>query len=683
MAINIAYLGLAIDTPLVTPAALNYRPQTWPPQRDFPIVIDADGKVVSRYGDPLWVISLWAKKPLSLNFGDGPLQKNSPRITSANADLLRQIAAWWLYGPKAVQNALTLKTRFNSVRALFILCSNEGITASELMRFPVIADKIPSVFAPSSADSALTLLHALYEQRDQLGFTLLDREGLTRLEAALPEHETRQTPYIPPRIWTYQVNRLRAFLDDFHAHRERIEACYRFCLDAYAKNYGSLGNAFVGKMTSSRNPFCTQTTSTGAITGAKFHGPFSQTAQHFGIGELLQKWCHGPGGPQADLIIRDLVLYMSMVSYVGIAYLLNFSLMRIQESWSLRTDCLEIENDERFGPIYILHGETTKTTDDDNARWPTSPSVKVAVDAMTCVTRLRMISAEANPNVPATAEDISNPHLVVRAYEPWAGGIDVDQTSSIRVRPLRYGTWINKSSNLFDPEELRITEADLQIARLANPTLDSETFAVGKIWPLAWHQLRRTGAVNMQASGLVSDASLQYQLKHATRAMSLYYGHGYSRVRLNEEARNTYIRTMYEVLGKEVTRLFSDRFVSPHGEKRKTEILKLVDPNDSKKLTDLAKSGKVSYRETLLGCCTNPVPCSFGGIDNVAACGGGYEKAPCASILYDREKAPAIRQLGRVIASRLVEAQEGSPYRESLEAQQRTVEKVLHVIKSQ
>lgn len=670
MLVSVAHFGLAIDAAQVTPAAENYRPKTWPPQRDFPIVIDAEGKIVSRYGDSIWNLSLWAKRPLTLNFGDGPQIKGQASITPANADLLRQITAWWLYGQRAVQNALTLKTRFCSVRALFTLCSTEGITASELIRFPAIADKLSNVIAPSVADNTLTLLHALYEQREQLGFTLLDRVSLSRLEAAIPEHEARQTPYIPPRIWTYQVNRLRAFLDDFNEHREEIEACFRFCLDAYAKNYGSLENACVRKI-SSRNPFTT-------ITMADYHGSFSQTTQRFGIAGLLQRWCLEPATPQADL--RNFTGYMSMVGYVGTAYLLNFSLMRIQEAWSLRTDCLEIENDERFGPIYILHAETTKTTDDDDARWPTSHSAKVAVDAMAFVSRLRMACAEANPNVPTTAQDISNPYLAVRAYEPWAS--TKNRTSSIRASCKDYGEWDRKYPNLFDLDELRITETDLQLARLINPDLDGEIFAVGNIWPLAWHQLRRTGAVNMQASGLVSDASLQYLLKHATRAMSLYYGQGYSRVRLNETARVTYVRTMYEVLGKDVACLFSDRFVSPHGEKRKDEILRLVDPKDNKKLMALAKSGKVSYRETLLGCCTNPVPCTFGGIDNVAACGGD-KTHPCANILYDREKAPAIRQLGCVIASRLVDAQVGSPYRESLEAQQRTVENVLHVIESQ
>lgn len=678
MSVNLAHLGLVIDSSLVTLTAQNFRPQTWPPHHDFPIVIDAEGNVVSRYGDPVWDISLWAKKPVVLNFGDGALIKNSPRISPANADLLRQITAWWLYGPQAVQSPLTLKNKFNTLRALFVLCSKEKITASELMRFPVVADKLPKALIPSVADSALVLLHTLYEQREQLGFTLLDREGLSRLDAALPEHETRQTPYIPPRIWIYQVSRLRAFLDDFHAHRDGIEACYHFCLDAYAKNYGSLGKACSAKKISSRNPFITSTTATGAITGAEYHGPFSQIAQRFGIDELLRRWCQRTYESQSDTQIRDLSAYLSMVGNVGNAYLLNFSLMRIQEGWSLRTDCLEIENDERFGQIYILHAETTKTTADDDARWPTSPSARVAVDAMACVARLRMICAEANPDVHITTADIHNPYLVVRVYEPWASGSE--NMSSIRKSPKAYGEWFKKYSNLFDLKELRITEADLQIARLVEPTLDGEKFAVGNIWPLAWHQLRRTGAVNMQASGFVSDASIQYQLKHATRAMQLYYGQGYSRVRLNETARVTYIRTMYEVLGKEVARLFSDRFVSPHGEKRKSEILKLVDPNDSKRLTELAKSGKVSYRETLLGGCTSPEPCTKGCVENVALCGGSEETTACPSILYDREKVPALRQLSSVIASRLADAPKDSPLRVSLEAQQRTVEYVLNVL---
>ncbi|MCY1311006.1 hypothetical protein D9M70_612570 [compost metagenome] len=64
----------------------------------------------------------------------------------------------------------------------------------------------------------------------------------------------------------------------------------------------------------------------------------------------------------------------------------------------------------------------------------------------------------------------------------------------------------------------------------------------------------------------------------------------------------------------------------------------------------------------------------------MARCGGGDGQAQCAEALFDREKEPAIRQLGRVIDSRLADAPEGSPYRQSLEAQQRAIQNALYVL---
>lgn len=683
MSINAA-LRLDIDSPLIRTDAENFTPPSWPPPREFPVVIDRDGNVVSRYGDSSWHLWPWAKKPISLSFGDGPQRAGSGSISPPNADLLRQVAAWWLYGPQAVRTAGALRSRFVPFRALFVLCSQEGVLASDLARFPAVADRLPKTIPASQAEGALQLLHRLYEQRDQLGFTLLDRAGLSRFEAALPEHETRQTPYMPPRIWTYQVNRLREFLDDFRAHKDSIEECFRFCLDAYAKNAGSLAEVCQFGIDSGRRPFCPPKQVSGARTGAKFYGPFSEIAQRFSIEELLRRWLLQPGESMdgQGRGVRMLSSYLNLSQYASLAYILNFSMMRVEEGWSLRANCLEVENDDRFGPIYLIQGPTTKTVKDGDARWVTSPSAQVAVDVMTSVARLRMVPADANPLVPTTPEDLENPYLASRSYEPWARRHAVDQPLDVRPQVLHYMQVNQDWPNLFDDDELRITETDLQMARMVTPTLDAEDFAVGKIWPLAWHQLRRTGAVNMQASGFVSDASVQYQLKHASRAMSLYYGQGYSRARLSVRAQNEYVRTMYEILGKEIARLFSDRFVSPHGAQRKTTILRLVDPADGAKLTAAAKVGSVSWRETLLGGCTKSGPCEFGGVDNVVRCGGGDGQAPCIDALFDREKAPSLQQLGRVIALRLIDAPVDSPYRDSLEAQKRAVENALDVIAS-
>lgn len=556
---NTAQFGLVIESPLTTPEAVNYRPTSWPPSRDWPVMIDADGKIISRYGDSIWRLDPWSKVAECLNFGDGRVTRTNP-IDSTNADLLRQVTAWMIWAPMGVRKPGTLVRKFKILRPIFVLCSQNGIIASDLMSFPKVAEQIHTVVAPSSANYVLTLLHDFYERRESLGFVLLDRIGLKRLAAYLPNQEMRQTAYIPPRIWIYQVNRLRECLDDFLLHRTKIEACYKFCLDAYATNHGTLRKELSSSSKASRNPFSSTTKkySKGAVS---YLGSFKQTAIQFGIFELLSRWIDSVDKENEHITVRSLSNYFYLVSRVGLAYILNFSLMRIDEGMNLKSDCIVNEHDPSFGDMCVLHGATSKTTDDDDAHWPTSPSVKVAVEAMTCIVRMQTLSAKNYPKIRINDDEIQNPLLIQRCLDPWMA-VNSNYIH-LRLRKAEYGIEVVKRfSKLFEMEQLRITIADFEIAKLLTPTLNFEKFAVGKVWTLSWHQLRRTGAVNMQASGLISDSSLQYLLKHATRAMSLYYGQGYSRLRLNDVSRTLYVRTMYEVLGKEFAQLLSNRFIS-------------------------------------------------------------------------------------------------------------------------
>ena len=522
-------------------------------------------------------------------------------------------------------------------------------------------------------------MHDLWHHREALGFVLFDDSGLRRLAAALPDHEARQTPYIPPRIWLYQVARLRECLDDFLAHKEKIEACFQFSLDAYAKNAGSMERAFK-TLPQNWKPFDSLNTDlTGTTTGRQFHGPFRRTAERFGIDHILDKWCN----TDAKLSIRAFTSYLTLIGCVGTAYLLNFSLMRIDEGAQLRSNCLLTERDDLGEDIYLLRGVSAKMLEEDDARWITSPSSTVAIAAMHCAARLRMTAATGNPAIhrKLTREDIDNPLLLCWATEPWARRDKF--TFSTRKKPRCYSDVISWYPKLFDAEKIRITPEDLQIARLINPDLEEAKFVVGEPWPLRWHQLRRTGAVNMRASGVVSDASLQYQLKHATRAMSLYYGQNYYRlnVRLNETARGEYIRTMYEMVALEFSLLASDRFVSPHGRVRKTQVLTPIADGDHKGLIAAGRAGKIGYRETWLGGCTKPgAACPLGGISNISGCMGGNDEKPCDDVLLDRKKRPQIEKLSMVIANRLIDAPEGSPMHQSLRAQQRSIENTLHAL---
>lgn len=664
--------GLSIESPLAVPDAPNYRPLSWPPAPDWPVVIDAKGKVVSRWGDPIWRLDPWAGKPLTLNFGDGSVKKNAAPISSENARLLREITGWWLYGPYGARGYRSLKTRFDQMRRMFVLCEEEGILASELSRFPRVCDRLPEFLSTSRQTEFLSLLHELYESRNVLGFTLLDSKALVRLQAAFPAHQTSQTPYIPPRIWRYQVMRLRECLDDFHTHQAQVEECFRFCVDAYAHNWDGALQPKKRKV----NPFTWPSDgSNGTRTGRRFYGPFIDTARRFGIADLLERWVGGNG---KEMRVQTLTSYLMLVSRAGLGYILNFSLMRVEEAWNLRADCLQVEHDPNFGDIYLLRGQTTKTLSDDDALWVTSPSVEVAVDAMRIIAAFRMEVASNHID----EYDPARRFLIGYSLEPWGAKVS-KKNLSLRPAIPSYQNFLQNFSKLFDQEQLLITPQDLELARLATPTLPNE-FAVGATWPLAWHQLRRTGAVNMQASGLVSDASLQYQLKHVTRAMSLYYGQNHSQTRLEEKAQTLYVRTMYETLGRELQQLTSDRFSSPHGEKRKAEIVRLVSPHEVKKMIGLAKKGAVACRQILLGVCTSREPCPYGGIDNIAHCGGGESKdggKPCADVLYDPSRLGIVESLEQVLEERLTTAQEGSPLMASLKAQKRSAENYRHVIR--
>ncbi|MGA4456230.1 hypothetical protein [Pseudomonas fortuita] len=664
MQFNAQHFALGIDADFVGPESENFRPKTWPPAPDFPVVIDHTGKIISQYSDQIWDLSPWAGRRLIMNFGI--ISRINTNTSAACAEMARLICAWWLWGPRAVNTPGTLSHRFVQMMPLFKLCATNDVEVSGLYRHPAVVDELPMAFSPSHAEGALVLLHILYEYRHAFGHTILDQEGLRRLSNSISRHERSQTAYIPPRIWLYQVNRLKEFLDDYLACAERIADCYKECISLYEKRFGSLDALYSkqGKRDTEEYGF------------SRNFGSFSSYAIKHAVLETILKWTRGEGSTKDKLTIASLSNYMTLASRVGIAYLLNFSLMRIDEAWKLRVGCLEVENDPQFGPIFTLGGITTKTINDADARWVTSPSTQSAVTVLAHVARLKMSTASKRSSLLIPQDQVEKPWHHLRQYEPWMRTNSKGDDFNTRPTYPSYISILKTNPALFDIKELTITESDLEYARLLTPSLD-DSFRVGKVWPLAWHQLRRTGAVNMQASGLVSDPSVQYQLKHATRSMSLYYGRGYSRVNLDPIAYATYIKTMYEVLSKEIIRLMTPRFVSPYGEARKQKMLNIVSSSDAKKLNISAKKGLVSWRETLAGGCVKRGHCSLGGVDTLIHCGGGHGKGACTDALFDRERLPELIELQALIEDRMDVAPPQSPYHESLSLQHKSVSNIL------
>lgn len=637
MTINLSHLGLGIQVPNVGPQSRSFRPPSWPPPRDWVCIEDKDGNPVSRYGDHVWDFTPWARKTQTFAFGDGPKTRpNSLAIDPANADILRQLVTWRGWGPRSGQAAHSLIMTAIELRKVIAICSANNILASDLSRYPAVIEKVAQAVAPSRYRRLIAELERLRDARDFLGFELLDQSGIQRLKALQPEvSDPEQTEYIPPRIWTYFVTRVAECRNDYLAHQGKIEECFAFCVNAYEKN--GVNELRRKSRQSYRIPFQTPRSNTGKRSGITYYGPFAETAERFGIKDVIERWS---GEITRKRGITGITTYLNLVQYASLIDITAFTLMRKEEAGSIRYNCLHWEDDPVYGSIPMIEAETTKTDPDDSALWITSPSVEPSIRALQSIAKMRLVSA-------GRWSEGGNPNLITPPLEPWASD---HSTIGVKVDTSGLYQLINRYPLLFDLRQLTSTEDDLKIARAVCPTLNSERFQVGKPWIPAWHQFRRTGAVNMFASGEISDSSMQLQMKHLTRLMPLYYGRGNAALHLNEETRVLLINAHYETMGRELAAMHTDRFISPHGDEHKARLLapanngdpvNLISVGDANHYAKIYRLHQIGGRLTALGACMKNGPCDGDCVTSVGDCAGGDGKEPCANVLFDVKRAPA------------------------------------------
>lgn len=665
--------GLQLDAPSSEGTDCTFRPPSWPPPRDWPCITDAKGTVVARWGDSIWPLWPWTGTQASINFGDGPkLNSRSPVIDQRNADILRLIITWRGWGPRGVKSPATLLNIAKQFRKIIAVCSSHKIIASDLSRHPRIIDEVAKAISASQFENILSELERLRGARDTLGFELLDRSSLRRLKAAQPEHNCQQTEYIPPRIWTYLVNRFSSCVADYIKYRHEIESCFKFAVDAYEDNGAWSRNSPNERRLNFRHPFQSALNGkTGRRIGATYYGPFRETAIKFGIADVLERWIGSP----SILGIHSFTTYLNTVQYAALGDILSFTLMRCTEGGSLRSDCLIWHEDEIFGRVPLIKGETTKTDPDPNALWITSPSVAPSIDALRSIARLRL-------NCLSQPKSVDAHYLLNRAFEPWSR--PENGNSFIRPRILTLNMVIAANPRLLDLGQITVTDDDLRLARAVTPTLDVSTFQSGKPWRFTWHQLRRTGAVNVLASGDVSDSSLQFELKHLSRMMSLYYGRGNSSLQLSDKARELLVSTQYETMGRALIDVQSNRFISPYGDEQKARLLGatahdpseivLISENDAQHYERAARNRQINFRRTVLGACMKNSPCEGDCISSIGDCAGGNGKSCCINVLFDRNQAEANKLRLEGIVEELAMTAPDTPRYRHLEQERRGLE---------
>lgn len=664
--------GPGVDN--IGPESLCYALPAFPPPDDFPMMVNRKGEPLCRYRDHRWRIGA-----SSFNFGTEPsdLGRGGFSLTEANGELLKRCTAWFIYGDRRDVSVSTVSSYYQKLKPIFAFCSGlaRPIVASDLPRlFDTLEGPLAQVIQPSNVEATRNLLYELWLARETLGFTLLDPKQITRLTQLIPEHETRQTQFIPPRIWVYQAARLQAFLEDFLAHKVQFEAALRELLDAYRHNFGSLLKVRGGS--SNRRP----SNEVQQVQGCTYLGSFSSLADRHGIRDVIASWLFRPGTVWDDLSpyqarISLLSQYLSAIGLVGTAYLQCFSGMRLGEASSLRCSCLTVEHDPLLGDVHVLSGETSKTTNDDDARWLAAPTVALAVEAMSIVARWRTGIAVELGDVRISSEDKANPYLIQRGYEPWAGGKAAeDRYRPVALRPLGYdiSRWDSRVLGLFEEDALRVTKEDATYVRRFAANADMEKYGEGCVWNFTSHQYRRTAAVMMGASQ-VSLESQQYQFKHLTRNQSAYYRRGFQSLRLNRKFSYELVETRYELVSVELGLLNGPTYVSPISPARKDEILRFYEVSSGDEIQKAIKKGQLAVKQTLFGVCTRRDSCPYGGHDNIAHC------PDCNDALLNKRRRGSVKKLGKTIAIRLIDVPLGTPLRAQLERSAKAVERFMDV----
>jgi hypothetical protein len=685
MSNNLSQLVFQIQDTQLSPNNRCYRPTEWPPSLDWVVSLDSSGNPLSRWEDDKWDFSAWVGNKFKLDFVGGDHKNSPPFIGAPNQQILRLLTTWMLWGPKGSKSWATLFRNFHLVRRVIAFCESEGVLASQLDRFPILLNKLHTLFAHSDANSILLQFDRLQRHKDIIGTCVLGEAELAILVKSFKENieevEVEQTAYIPPRIWQYQNVRLRECLEDFVKNQKNIEECYDFCVEAYIQNYGSVESAITALSSGVDRPFASPPSLKSNINSTKkYHGSFINTAKEFDIDDLLSRWVSPK--VKGSYGVTHLGSYLNLVQLVAVIYIANFTLQRKEEVSSLRSNCLTWEIDDSVGRFAIIHGVTTKTEQDDDAHWPTSPNVEIAVLAASAIVRMRMKYMSQVDVFMCSDEDKVNPYLFHYSYDPWSAGPKDVRPYSLRPRLPGYSQIVLRYPKLFALEVMRITEDDLVKARMFTPNLNKDgKFAVGEQWPIAFHQLRRTSAINMFASGLLSDSSIQMIMKHLTLLQTQYYGRNYTRMNFNREVEEIAVASRYEVMAKQIGDLVSDRYVSPMGNVRKNEIVvNLIDSKEFSALVRAGTSGEISFRETRLGGCTKRTSCEYGGIESIARCAGGDGDKPCRDAIFDKTKKASVLRAIEENQLRIKSAQLGSPRKTALEAEVQGLRNYLDAI---
>lgn len=525
---------------------------------DLAVTHHASGDVASRYGDASWDLSSMSAdgtSTITLNFYDG-LGTSSEALALTIRE--QQKALMWLHMDAGKTRApVTLRNSNFALTALARRAEHRGVELYALLIHPEWLAEDLRGLNQNYVLLTSALVQTLWRNRKQLG--VQEGFGLQALKEAIQREsrgrpETQQTPLIPSRIYSAILSSLLYRMDEIELELDVLLRAYALSVAATVDSRCALGELEEDLVRMGYVPFGTSAVETFILR---------RIAKH------------------------QVALMLTVSAWTG---------MRVGEVGILPLEGVLAEFEHAGSRHCELSGFTHKLNRGvkRKASWVTSHQ---GVRAVHLAQRI--------------AQAIGNSH----SQAPRAG-------QSLLLFPSTENPYKTMTNSRFDKslvalrEELcpvldqsDVDELDrLELAR----GWSRDDIEVGKRWPLAFHQLRRSLAVYAHRSGMVSLPALKAQLQHITQEMTWYYSHGFSKAvnlvfdkeHFSHEWNSAKAESSYFAFALGV--LFSDDDLLGQGAERLSKVIEFRSRADT---LLLFQEQKLAYRETPLGGCVATEPC--------------------------------------------------------------------------
>lgn len=577
-----------------------------PPTDDFVISRDLTGKIISRYGDPIYEL-----KPYSSS------KNGKTKIPFNHIEQKYQSEARWLwficyrFGKGKNKNNYSvgiLYSRFTGfVKPLCQFASLHNISAIKVLETKALLAKFihanDTAMFNKQVLPTLTLYHSLSKN---IGFNVALTQSVIDIlnkRNQTTSSNKNQTELIPPRLYGIWLKEAWSIIDEFEEN---------------AKGIKNIITQLVKEKPYNKKNYNTQMRKNAWQSWFENYNLFPLAkSRHF----LTDR--------------RKFTLYLSdlMLTCKGLIHF--YSGMRDDEVLSLNYHCLQVDKVNKRKRARLIGNTTKYIGNKKEARWVTTFEIERVITALQ--TMVAPIATLVNVTLAPKAIKGETPCPLLLSTN-YLASKEYKKRHPFGKTKIWQGNCSSFSINsLFNKDLMKITEEDIQYLEQFEPERNwrQSQYAVGNIWHLKTHQFRRSLAVYSAQSGLVSIGSLQSQLKHLCQEVTFYYGNGAERAGsifdiesknhmahefLKEKPLADYTAWVWQILFSDEKLDGINGRVIERTIKGNTPEAKVLIQQDRKKTIKQFKDGQRAYTETPLGGCETTTPCDKKLMHSITAC---------------------------------------------------------------